>query len=216
MTCSEDEPCALYLELAAVDAAGPRLFTAGNIHSSSSTLYSVMLGSDDGGHTWREVGDRIRSAGLDHVQFADADTGWASGESLSPLPRDPFVLMTTDGGKTWRQRPMFSDTHYGTVQQLYFTSKINGTVILDRGSGGDRYELYESPDGGESWLIKEESNKPLKLKRPPPPSDWRVRADGPTQAFQIEHRQGERWVSVAAFAVKLPVCKPQPPDPGKQ
>ena len=72
---------------------------------------------------------------------------------------------------------------------------------------------WVSPDGGESWLIKEENTKPIKLKRPPPVSDWRVRPDGPTQAFQIEHRQGERWTASAAFAVKLAACKPPPEDP---
>ena len=61
---------------------------------------------------------------------------------------------------------------------------------LDRGQGsdGDRYELYESPDAGENWTFKESNTKPLRLRRAPPaPSpDWRIRADGPSQAFHIE------------------------------
>jgi hypothetical protein len=215
MTCSDEEPCAMFLELTAAEGVGTKLFVTGNIHATSVTLYSVLLGSDDGGLTWREAVERVRGAGLDHIQFADPETGWAGGQMLAPLPQDPFLFLTTDGGKTWRQRPLFSETHYGTIQQLYFTAKTSGSLTIDRGPGseGGRYELYESPDGGDSWLIKEENTKPIKLKRPPPVSDWRVRPDGPTQSFQIEHRQGERWTTSAAFAVKLAACKPPPEDP---
>src|SRR3954452_11266699 len=55
LTCSEDEPCPVYLELAAVESTGIRIFTAGNIHTANSTLSTVLLGSEDNGQTWREV-----------------------------------------------------------------------------------------------------------------------------------------------------------------
>ena len=213
MSCSEDDPCPIFLELTAVDSAGNRIFAAGNIHSTAVTIYTVLLGSDDGGHTWREVADRIRGAGLDRIQFLDPETGWASGETVSPLTQDPFLLVTTDGGKSWRQRPIFSDSResrYGSIQQFFFTARSSGSLIVDRGKGsdGDRYELYESPNAGDSWDVKETSSKPLRLKRTAAPStEWRVRADARTQSFHIEHRQGGVWSTVAAFAVKLAPCK---------
>jgi len=227
LTCSEEDPCPVYLELATGNASGSRILAAGNLHTSAVTLYSLLLASEDGGRTWREPHERIQAAGLDHIQFLDADTGWVSGLSLSPLPQDPFLLVTLDGGKTWRQRPIFSegaDNRNGTIQQFSFSARDSGSLIVDHGQGsdGDRYEMYESRDAGESWSIKESSNKPLRLWRPPPaPSaDWRVRADANTQSFHIERRAGgaeagvpaarERWTSVAAFAVKLAGCKPQP------
>ena len=55
---------------------------------------------------------------------------------------------------------------------------------MDRGWGadGDRYELYESPDGGQSWSFKQSSTKPLTLRRPAQVStDWRLRVDSNTQ-----------------------------------
>jgi photosystem II stability/assembly factor-like uncharacterized protein len=213
LTCTEEEPCPLYLELTAVETAGDRILAAGNIHSTSITLASLLLASDDAGRTWREVHARIRGAGLDHLQFLDAQTGWASGQILFPLQQDPFLLLTSEGGKTWRQRAIFTESRenrFGSIQQFSFPAKDSGSLIIDRGQGsdGDRYELYESPDGGESWTIKETSAKPLVLKRPPVPSaDWRVRADGPTASFHIEHRQAQRWTSVAGFSVKLAACK---------
>lgn len=214
LSCSETEPCAIYLELTAVESSGSRIFAAGNIHSAAIIMYTVLLSSDDQGHTWREVADRVRGAGLDRIQFLDAETGWASGETLSPITQDPFLMITTDGGKTWRTRPVFEESResrYGSIQQFFFTAKDSGTLIVDRGAGsdGDRYELYESPNSGESWNIKETSTKPLKLKRTAAPSnEWRVRADARTQSFHLEHKQGATWTTVTAFAVKLAPCKP--------
>jgi photosystem II stability/assembly factor-like uncharacterized protein len=211
LTCSDDEPCPVYLELAGMESTGIRLFAAGNIHTASATLFSIILGSDDNGHTWREVHERLRGSGYNHIQFADADTGWVSGLSLSPLPQDPFLLRTTDGGKTWRHAPLSTETRYGSIQQFYFEDKTRGGLIIDHGSGSgsDRYERYESLDGGDSWTIKESNVKPLTLKRPATASEWRVRADGNSRSFHLERRQGQRWTGIAAFNVNLGVCRPQ-------
>jgi len=215
-SCSEEAPCPVYLELSTAAAAGNKYFVAGNIHSDAVTLYSVLLGSDDAGHTWREIHQRIRGAGLDHLQFLDTNTGWAGGQQLFPLPQDPFVLLTGDGGKSWRQQPVFGENaeyHFGSIQEMYFASKTDGSLIIDRSSGGDPgpFALYESPDGGEVWSIKEQSAKPLHVKgAPPPDADWRVRVDPATKSFLVEHRQGERWTSQSAFAVNLGVCKLAP------
>jgi hypothetical protein len=215
LSCSADEPCPVYLELAAVESGVPpvpgRVFAAGNIHSLEATLYSVLLVSEDDGHTWREAHERIRGASLDRIQFLDAELGWISGQALSPLPQDAFLLLTSDGGKTWREHAIFSESRVGSIQQFYFSAKDSGSMIVDRGPGaeGGRYELYESSDAGESWTMRQTSNQPLKLKPAPvAPSQWRVRTDGPTESYRLERRRGERWVSEAAFAVKLGVCQP--------
>jgi hypothetical protein len=210
-SCSEEAPCPVYLELAAAASAGSKLFVAGDIHSDAVTLYSVLLGSDDGGHSWREVHPRIRAAGLDHLQFIDAITGWVGGQQLFPLPQDPFVLLTTDGGTNWRQAAVFgenSDYHFGSIQEMYFSSRTNGSLVIDRSSGGDPgpFALYESPDGGASWALKQQTAKPLHLKGVPE-ADWRVRVDGSTKAFVLERRHGERWVIEASFAVNIGVCR---------
>jgi photosystem II stability/assembly factor-like uncharacterized protein len=211
LSCTDEEPCAIYLELSAAASSGIRLFASGNIHTANATIFSVMLGSDDNGKTWREVHERLRASGIDALQFTDADNGWASGIVLSPLPQDPFFLRTTDGGKTWRTTPLSSETRYGSIQQFQFTDKSSGSLIFDRGpGGGDRYEMFESLDGGDSWTVKQTSVKPLSLKRPANAlqPEWRVRADGNSRSFQIEHRQGSRWSSVAQFAVNLGSCRP--------
>ena len=211
MACSEEEPCPIYLELSAAEGVGDHIYTAGNIHSDTVTLYSVLLGSDDGGHTWSQGADLIRGAGLDHIQFLDPLTGWISGQTLFPISQDPFFLLTSDGGATWRAKPIFDENRFGSIQQFSFDSKTTGSVIFDQGPSGasERYSRYESPDGGETWLLKEQNKKPLQLKRSATAAaNWRVRAEAATRSYRIERRQGDRWISVAAFSVRLPVCKP--------
>jgi hypothetical protein len=216
MICSAKEPCPVYLEISAVESAGDRIFAAGNIHSSAVTLYSVLLSSDDEGHTWREAHERIRGAALDRIQFVGSQNGWVGGQAVSPLVQDPFLLITTDAGKSWRQQAIFDETRVGSVLEFGFSDKSEGSLLFDRGRGaeGGRYEVYESHDGGASWTIKEESGKLPRLKGTSPPPGWRVSADGPTRSFRIERRSGDRWNRVAALAVDLGGCQPAEPDAG--
>ena len=58
---------------------------------------------------------------LDRIQFLDSEKGWISGEELSPLPQNPFLLVTSDGGKTWKRRPIFNEeaeSRFGAIQQF--------------------------------------------------------------------------------------------------
>jgi hypothetical protein len=215
MSCTEDAPCPVFLEIASVEALGNRIVLAGNIHGEAVTLYSVVLASDDQGLSWREAHERIRGAGLDHIEHVGAGAAWIGGQVLFPFTQDPFLLISTDGGKTWKQREVLSEdseSRFGSIQEFYFTTRERGTLILDRGAGGaggERYGLYESSNGGESWAVKQESRKPIAVKRPPtPPPDWRVRPDAGTKSFVVEHRVGTRWSEVAAFLVGLDACRP--------
>ncbi len=133
LSCTLDDPCPTYLELSAVEAVGNRIFVAGNIHSSSATLYSVLLVSDDSGKTWREPSERVRGVGLDRIQFVDFENGWVSGEEQHPLPREPFLLATSDGGKQWRRQPIFGDSRFGSILQFWFNSRSSGSVLVDLG-----------------------------------------------------------------------------------
>ena len=91
LTCSEQDPCPVYLELAAVESTGIRIFTAGNIHTANATLSTILLGTEDNGQTWREVHERVRGAGLDHFSLPMWNPGGPAASSLSPLPQDPFL-----------------------------------------------------------------------------------------------------------------------------
>jgi hypothetical protein len=211
LTCSEDEPCDVFLELASAEGVGSSVFAAGNLHTVATTLYGVLLMSGDGGKTWTEPNPRIQGAVLDQVQFADSQHGWASGVTEEPLARDPFLLVTADGGKTWRRRPLFNETHYGSIQQFWFDSTKTGELILDRTHGSASvYEIYETANGGDTWTIKEAGSKNPVLARAPAKDSaaWRVRADAASKTNRIERRTARgAWEMVASFAVRAGVCK---------
>ena len=211
LACTIDDPCPLFLELDSVETVGNRIFLAGDLHTATTTLATILLASDDSGKTWREPHERIRLSGLDRVQFVDFEHGWISGEALHPLPHDPFLLVTSDGGQSWRVQPVFADPQYGSIVQYAFTSPSNGSLVFDRGRGGEptRYAMYETMNGGDTWAMRQSSDKPITLKRAGNGNnDWRLRADAATKAYRVEHRLVDGWHAVASFAVSIGVCKP--------
>ncbi len=219
LSCSEEEPCPIFLELSAAAHWGERTVLTGNIHGESVTLYSVLLETENGGQTWGETHPRMRGAAIDHIQYLDSGFGWISGEEQFPIPQNPFLLLTEDGGKTWTEQAVLRDSTespFGAVVQFFFISKSTGSLILDRGQGGgeDRYALFQSENGGQSWSLRQQSAKPLRLPQTVPAAGWRLRADAASRSYHIERLLGERWTSIAAFSVNLEACKPPPAEPG--
>ncbi len=207
MSCSGEEPCEVFLELSSVEAIGPHWFAAGNLHTGSTTLYSVLMQSDDDGKTWTEPVKRIHASALEQIQFLDFANGWIGGQVIEPLPKDPFFLMTTDGGKTWTQKPMFEESQFGAVSQFWFDSRTTGEVVIDHRNGrAIGHEVYSTSTGGESWEMKEATAKPVTLKGArKEDAKFRLRADG--KLFHIERRGGTRWDPVANFAIHVADCK---------
>jgi len=211
LTCSEGEPCDVFLELASVEGVGSTIFAVGNLHTVTTTLYGVLLVSGDGGKTWSEPNPRIPAAALDQVQFPDFQRGWVSGVNIEPLARDPFFLTTADGGKTWRRRPLFNETKYGFIQQFWFDSTKTGELIFERSQGAASvYEMYQTTNGGDTWTIKEAGGKAPKLAKSPPKDSatWRARTDAASKMHRIERRNARGgWELVASLSVRAGLCK---------
>lgn len=221
LSCSPDEPCPLYLELTDAELVGERVILAGNIHTPSSTLESILLVSDDAGRTWTEAHARIPGAALNTIQFLDFEAGWISGHILHPDARDPFLLITSDGGKTWRRRAVYSEPKTGAIDQFRFTSRTSGMMAVDRGRAGEnglRYELWESLTGGDSWSIRQVDARPI----PFPGGERtavkpiRIRADAASKSYRIERQDGGQWRPLASFVVHLGECKPEVPEPKEE
>ena len=212
LDCTYEEPCPVFLELSGLEIAGSKIFLSGNLHTTTTTMTSVFLSSEDDGKTWTEPHERIRSSGLDQIQFLDFERGWVAGQQLQTMPRDPFFLITTDGGKTWRRRAVFGDSQVGSIEQFWFDSRTDGLALVDRMQStetGARYSIYETRTGGDAWMIREVSTRALKLKRAAGQNpDRRIRADARTKSFAIERRQGERWHPLASFLVEAGSCRP--------
>ncbi|MGA3026297.1 MAG: hypothetical protein ABSF98_16155 [Bryobacteraceae bacterium] len=209
LSCSEDEPCRVYLELSGVESSAGRVFLSGNLHTTSTTLASILLVAEDGGRTWREAWQRMPYTALDEIQFVDFEHGWIAGQNVQTVARDPFLLTTGDGGRTWRAQALFEEGQPGAIQRFWFESAKAGVVLVDRGLG-KRYELYRTMTGGASWELVQASRDPVhfpggRAKEAAPA--WRLRADARTASWQIEQNRDEAWQRVAAFSTEVALCR---------
>lgn len=213
LACTTEEPCPVYLELSSLDTGANRLLVAGNFHTETATLSTILLASEDGGITWTEAHPRIKGANLDHAQFIDLQNGWISGQVIAALPRDPFFLLTIDGGKSWRQRVVFSESGPGSIDQFSFDSPSTGAVVVDRAAGaeGGRYAYLETQTGGDSWSIRSVTREKTTLKnRPAINPAWRLQAHAQTKSYRVERKEASgKWTPVASFLVNAGQCKPK-------
>jgi hypothetical protein len=212
LACSVEEPCPIYLELSGLDTGANRLLIAGNLHTETATLASILLASEDGGVSWTEAHPRIKHAALDQMFFLDLQNGWISGQIISALPQDPFFLLSNDGGKSWRRRAVFGESGPGTIEQFTFESPTNGSLLVDRSAGaeGGRYAFLESQTGGESWSIRSVTREKVAVKsRPAGNAAWRVQAHSATKSYRVERKEASgRWTPVSSFLVSAGQCKP--------
>jgi len=206
LTCSEDEPCPVYLELSGVESFLNRVFVVGNLHTSEATLFSILLASEDNGKTWSEPFDRVRFASLEQIQFIDFQKGYIGGALLQGVPRDPFFLITEDAGATWRRQPVFDDSRFGVVEKFWFDSPNVGTLLIDTKQA---HELYETHTGGDSWSLQQSSRKAIQLPRQSHPADppVRLRPDAKIHGYRVEKHEGAKWVALSDFLVDAGKCK---------
>ena len=107
----------------------------------------LILKSTDGGMTWTKQRTPTESS-LMSVQMIDQRSGWVLG-------RDGELLHTSDGGDTWLSHKLEGhgwvwsnrsrDEFMGWLTSFYFSDRLNGWIV------GDRGRAYQSTDGGVSW-----------------------------------------------------------------
>lgn len=224
LVCSDDEPCPVYVEISGIEQSGSRLFLAGNFHTESAILASLLLVSEDEGRSFQEAHPRLANSLLDQIQFVDEQTGFVSGNVAGSLAKDPFFLKTTDSGKSWRQLAVFEDGGFGVIGTFRFTSPAQGTLTIEGARGRGRFRRMETMTGGESWITRELLDEaPAKDRAARPaatPStngaNWRIRGDASTKTLRLERREAGKWTIASAFALRAGACKPDPPKAPEQ
>lgn len=214
-TCSEADPCDMFLELVEVSSMKDSVLAIGNIHTPEATIATVLLRSADGGKTWVEPFDRVDAASLEMIHALDGDHSWIGGQQTTQdHSSTPFLLVTTDGGAHWVRRPFWSgdEERRGAVLEIYFDEPQHGFVIIDKlTSEGDSYELYESMNSGLSWSIRQVSSEMPVIRRrmtaAAPEVVWRLHENRSDASYEIEHLIDGEWTRVAAFAGDLGACR---------
>lgn len=195
-----------------MDAAGPKIVLVGNLHTSSATLSSIALSSDDAGSSWREPLKRLPATGFESVQLLNERQAWIAAQPQAEIATDPYLLATSDGGANWQKLPIWGEEgRSGLLQQFYFDSSQHGFVLIDRSQSGAAdagYEMYESPNAGLSWMLREVSPRPISPKwTARRTADWRLREDGKSRTYELERRVGNGWQRMANFLTELSTCK---------
>ena len=117
---------------------------------------SRIYRSTDGGATWTERHRNREGEGfLNAVAFWDAQRGLAVGD---PIGLGLFqVLLTDDGGRTWRQLP---DTLSPQAVAGEYGFAASGTNLVTAGqhhawigTGGGAARVLRSVDGGRTWQV---------------------------------------------------------------
>lgn len=135
--------------------------------------YVYLLGTTDGGASWQILVDPFTdkhglpmSCGKTGLAFADARTGWLTGDCQGVAPGPPFLYQTTDGGVTWQAVTLpapdnapnlFADDNFacGARAPLLFKDKTGVLAVscLDFANGADPHYLYHTADGGATWRV---------------------------------------------------------------
>lgn len=223
MVCTEEEPCPVYLELSGVEMVGAKLFVAGNFHTETAILASLLLVSEDEGKSFAEAHPRLPNSLLDQVQFVDFQHGFVSGNVAGSLAKDPFFLKTADGGKTWRQVAVFEDGGFGVIGSFQFSSPAQGSLTIEGARGRGRFRRMETVTGGESWMTRELLDQAPAKERAArgsaaaaaPTPAWRVRGEAASKTLRLERREAGKWALAAAFQLAAGACKPDPPKPAE-
>lgn len=126
---------------------GPKTgFIAGSSDPDLAKARGLILRTDDGGDSWREVyrsGRNVETVWKLH--FPADSTGYGTIQSYDPDPANVqrYVAKSEDGGRTWFEIPLIADPKWRSFG-IGFADKETGWV------GGSLGGL-ETRDGGASW-----------------------------------------------------------------
>ncbi|HJQ69248.1 MAG TPA: YCF48-related protein [Blastocatellia bacterium] len=124
---------------------------------------AVVLRTVDGGASWTGAKVEVNQAPTT-LFFNDENNGWMGGATAvsedEPEGGPSSMLVTTDGGATWREQRRLSTS----LSDIFFIDKMTGWATGHKGA------IYHTTDGGRTW-----DSQKSELELPEGPYDLKSR-----------------------------------------
>jgi len=102
----------------------------------------IIYHTSDGGTSWAKQRSGTKDK-LRQVLFVDGSHGWAmGGKSDSALRWHPTLLVTGNGGESWKEIPSSIPFH-----KIDFVNEKKGWA------SDQKNNIYRTTDGGKSWIL---------------------------------------------------------------
>jgi photosystem II stability/assembly factor-like uncharacterized protein len=150
----------------------------------------------DGGRKWREITPPGDPTALDGVYFRNPDQGWAGAEEGHEGENEVVLFATTDGGRTWRRRPVEVDglgtNASGTAFAPIGRHRVFALIGESRNTAYSAGHLFTSDDGGHRWhqLPDPPHRGPIAFESP---RDGWLAAEGQRPGLYRTHDGGHTW-----------------------
>jgi photosystem II stability/assembly factor-like uncharacterized protein len=139
--------------------------------------YVMLFTTQDGGLSWERLADPftetdnglMQSCGKTGLVFADAQTGWVTGDCGGVQPGAPYLYRSTDAGRAWAfvelpppgQKPdlfQIETMACGVQAPLYARGPAVVLAVTCQDYTADPSQslayLYRTGDGGASWTME--------------------------------------------------------------
>jgi photosystem II stability/assembly factor-like uncharacterized protein len=136
-----------------------RGFIASSTDADVAQSHALILATDDGGSTWREVYRSARPFELTwKLSFPSKEVGYCTIQSYDPdtSASARFVAKTTDAGKTWNEIPLVDDHRVRQFGIAFLDENIGWVGAVPHGFG--------TTDGGKSWSKVDFGNAVNKIR----------------------------------------------------
>jgi photosystem II stability/assembly factor-like uncharacterized protein len=132
-------------------------FVFAGTNSDVALSHALILGTRDGGLTWREVYRSSRSHEIIwKASFPSAQTAYATLQSEDESNVQQRLLKSTDGGNHWLELPLVRNS---AAQEFGI-----GFVDARHGWIGTAAGGFETTDGGKVWRSSELAPKANKIR----------------------------------------------------
>jgi len=151
------QTCAMALDVHFLDMDRGFIAAASDKNVQDST--ALVLGTTDGGKTWKEVFRGERTFELTwKMSFPTKETGFVTVQSYNPdaMYSKRFVLKTDDGGDTWNELLLVDDVKVREFGIAFVDSKRGWVGAMPHG--------FYTEDGGVTWQKEDFGNAVNKIR----------------------------------------------------